>query len=150
MHFPSRSSDLWTSPEHLRHGEVSQKGDVYSYGIVAQEIILRRETFYTGYCQNHKGRWLHFWSNWGKIRITAAVWDKLRHSQSRGFFSQSAFHCLCIEFWPISFSIYCNKTFRFYLIGFGIKGLMAKKCFENKWNMKWMWLWNNFLAFWVY
>ncbi|XP_048356863.1 guanylyl cyclase C [Sphaerodactylus townsendi] len=46
--------DLWTAPEHLRHGDVSQKGDVYSYGIVAQEIILRRETFYTNYCFNHK------------------------------------------------------------------------------------------------
>ncbi|XP_054845107.1 guanylyl cyclase C [Eublepharis macularius] len=46
--------DLWTAPEHLRHGDVSQKGDVYSYGIVAQEIILRRETFYTNYCQDHK------------------------------------------------------------------------------------------------
>ncbi|XP_060101297.1 guanylyl cyclase C isoform X2 [Heteronotia binoei] len=46
--------DLWTAPEHLRHGDVSQKGDVYSYGIVAQEIILRRETFYTNYCHDHK------------------------------------------------------------------------------------------------
>uniref|UniRef100_A0A8D2PGZ9 Guanylate cyclase n=1 Tax=Zosterops lateralis melanops TaxID=1220523 RepID=A0A8D2PGZ9_ZOSLA len=41
--------DLWTAPEHLRHADVSQKGDVYSYGIIAQEIILRRETFYTGH-----------------------------------------------------------------------------------------------------
>ncbi|XP_062442925.1 guanylyl cyclase C [Rhea pennata] len=46
--------DLWTAPEHLRHADVSQKGDVYSYGIIAQEIILRRETFYTGLCQDTK------------------------------------------------------------------------------------------------
>uniref|UniRef100_A0A8B9SB94 Guanylate cyclase n=1 Tax=Apteryx owenii TaxID=8824 RepID=A0A8B9SB94_APTOW len=46
--------DLWTAPEHLRHADVSQKGDVYSYGIIAQEIILRRETFYTGFCQDIK------------------------------------------------------------------------------------------------
>ncbi|NXL95367.1 GUC2C protein, partial [Alectura lathami] len=49
--------DLWTAPEHLRHADVSQKGDVYSYGIIAQEIILRRETFYTSQCQNTKGTW---------------------------------------------------------------------------------------------
>lgn len=48
--------DLWTAPEHLRQASVSQKGDVYSYGIIAQEIILRRETFYTLSCrdQNEK------------------------------------------------------------------------------------------------
>uniref|UniRef100_A0A8C4VJL2 Guanylate cyclase n=1 Tax=Gopherus evgoodei TaxID=1825980 RepID=A0A8C4VJL2_9SAUR len=46
--------DLWTAPEHLRHADVSQKGDVYSYGIIAQEIILRRETFYTNSCWDHK------------------------------------------------------------------------------------------------
>ncbi|XP_058414699.1 guanylyl cyclase C isoform X2 [Diceros bicornis minor] len=48
--------DLWTAPEHLRHASISQKGDVYSYGIIAQEIILRRETFYTLSCrdQNEK------------------------------------------------------------------------------------------------
>uniref|UniRef100_A0A8C9F6I8 Guanylate cyclase n=1 Tax=Pavo cristatus TaxID=9049 RepID=A0A8C9F6I8_PAVCR len=46
--------DLWTAPEHLRHADVSQKGDVYSYGIIAQEIILRKETFYTRHCQDTK------------------------------------------------------------------------------------------------
>ncbi|KAG8513796.1 Heat-stable enterotoxin receptor, partial [Galemys pyrenaicus] len=46
--------DLWMAPEHLRHAGVSQKGDVYSYGIIAQEIILRRETFYTQSCRDHK------------------------------------------------------------------------------------------------
>lgn len=49
-------SDLWTAPEHLRHADVSQKGDVYSYGIIAQEIILRKETFYTRHCQDTKGK----------------------------------------------------------------------------------------------
>ncbi|NWR88890.1 GUC2C protein, partial [Furnarius figulus] len=46
--------DLWTAPEHLRHADVSQKGDVYSYGIIAQEIILRRETFYTRHCRDNR------------------------------------------------------------------------------------------------
>ncbi|XP_054446894.1 guanylyl cyclase C [Pteronotus mesoamericanus] len=48
--------DLWTAPEHLRQASISQKGDVYSYGIIAQEIILRKETFYTLCCrdQNEK------------------------------------------------------------------------------------------------
>ncbi|XP_026985342.1 guanylyl cyclase C isoform X1 [Sagmatias obliquidens] len=46
--------DLWTAPEHLRQASISQKGDVYSYGIIAQEIILRRETFYTLSCRDQK------------------------------------------------------------------------------------------------
>ncbi|XP_068957551.1 guanylyl cyclase C [Petaurus breviceps papuanus] len=46
--------DLWMAPEHLREPNVSQKGDVYSYGIIAQEIILRRETFYTLSCRDQK------------------------------------------------------------------------------------------------
>ncbi|KAM4023315.1 LOW QUALITY PROTEIN: guanylyl cyclase C [Anomaloglossus baeobatrachus] len=46
--------DLWMSPEHIRQDGVSQKGDVYSYGIIAQEIILRKETFYTEQCHDHK------------------------------------------------------------------------------------------------
>ncbi|XP_007454694.1 PREDICTED: heat-stable enterotoxin receptor [Lipotes vexillifer] len=46
--------DLWTAPEHLRQANISQKGDVYSYGIIAQEIILRRETFYTLSCRDQK------------------------------------------------------------------------------------------------
>ncbi|XP_069593169.1 guanylyl cyclase C isoform X1 [Ranitomeya imitator] len=46
--------DLWMAPEHIRQNGVSQKGDVYSYGIIAQEIILRKETFYTEQCHEHK------------------------------------------------------------------------------------------------
>nr|XP_033788716.1 heat-stable enterotoxin receptor [Geotrypetes seraphini] len=48
---PSRK-DLWMSPEHLREYGLSQKGDVYSFGIIAQEIILRKETFYKEHYQN--------------------------------------------------------------------------------------------------
>ncbi|KAM4717359.1 guanylyl cyclase C [Anableps anableps] len=44
--------DLWTAPEHLRKGGVSQKGDVYSYGIITHEIILRQTPFYTRSCFN--------------------------------------------------------------------------------------------------
>uniref|UniRef100_A0A7N4PSZ1 Guanylate cyclase n=1 Tax=Sarcophilus harrisii TaxID=9305 RepID=A0A7N4PSZ1_SARHA len=50
---PSKK-DLWMAPEHLRAANVSQKGDVYSYGIITQEIILRRETFYTLRCRDQK------------------------------------------------------------------------------------------------
>ncbi|XP_004845892.1 heat-stable enterotoxin receptor [Heterocephalus glaber] len=46
--------DLWTAPEHLRQAKSSQKGDVYSFGIIAQEIVLRRETFYTLSCRDQK------------------------------------------------------------------------------------------------
>ncbi|KAM4820343.1 LOW QUALITY PROTEIN: guanylyl cyclase C, partial [Thomomys bottae] len=46
--------DLWTAPEHLRGSGVSQKGDVYSFGIVGQEIVLRRETFHTLSCRDPK------------------------------------------------------------------------------------------------
>ncbi|XP_075888368.1 guanylyl cyclase C [Nelusetta ayraudi] len=44
--------DVWTAPEHLRRHGVSQKGDVYSYGIIAHEIITRRPPFYTQSCCN--------------------------------------------------------------------------------------------------
>ncbi|XP_032869218.1 LOW QUALITY PROTEIN: heat-stable enterotoxin receptor [Amblyraja radiata] len=43
---------LWTAPEHLRMEGVSQKGDTYSYGIIGQEIILRKDTFHTRACSN--------------------------------------------------------------------------------------------------
>uniref|UniRef100_A0A4W4FEF6 Guanylate cyclase n=1 Tax=Electrophorus electricus TaxID=8005 RepID=A0A4W4FEF6_ELEEL len=45
--FLSPDKDLWTAPEHLRKEGISQKGDVYSFSIIAQEIILRKCTFYT-------------------------------------------------------------------------------------------------------
>ncbi|CAJ1075834.1 heat-stable enterotoxin receptor [Xyrichtys novacula] len=44
--------DVWTAPEHLRKDGVSQKGDVYSYAIIAHEIMLRRAAFYTLYCSD--------------------------------------------------------------------------------------------------
>uniref|UniRef100_A0A3Q3QH07 Guanylate cyclase n=1 Tax=Monopterus albus TaxID=43700 RepID=A0A3Q3QH07_MONAL len=45
--FLSPVKDLWTAPEHLRRQGTSQKGDVYSFAIIAQEIVLRKCTFYT-------------------------------------------------------------------------------------------------------
>ncbi|XP_043929915.1 heat-stable enterotoxin receptor-like [Protopterus annectens] len=45
----SPGKDLWTAPEHLRKEGVSQKGDVYSFGIICQEIILRKGIFHTEY-----------------------------------------------------------------------------------------------------
>lgn len=41
---------LWTSPELLRDPDMAVygtvKGDVYSFGIVCQEIVYRRGAFY--------------------------------------------------------------------------------------------------------
>uniref|UniRef100_A0A3Q2DJG6 Guanylyl cyclase C n=1 Tax=Cyprinodon variegatus TaxID=28743 RepID=A0A3Q2DJG6_CYPVA len=50
--FLSSSKDLWTAPEHLRDQGTSQKGDVYSFAIISQEIVLRKSTFYTQSCSN--------------------------------------------------------------------------------------------------
>ncbi|TNN55617.1 Heat-stable enterotoxin receptor [Liparis tanakae] len=44
--------DVWTAPEHLRKDGVSQKGDVYSYAIIAHEIWLRLSPFYTECCSD--------------------------------------------------------------------------------------------------
>ncbi|KAM9434796.1 guanylyl cyclase C [Clarias gariepinus] len=44
--------DLWTAPEHLRMLGISQKGDVYSFAIIAHEIILRQCPFYTESCSD--------------------------------------------------------------------------------------------------
>uniref|UniRef100_A0A3B4Z7J4 Guanylate cyclase n=1 Tax=Stegastes partitus TaxID=144197 RepID=A0A3B4Z7J4_9TELE len=44
--------DVWTAPEHLRKNGVSQKGDVYSYAIISNEIVMRRAPFYTQFCSN--------------------------------------------------------------------------------------------------
>lgn len=46
------SDDLWTAPEHLRVPGISQKGDVYSFAIVAHEILLREKAFYTEACSD--------------------------------------------------------------------------------------------------
>lgn len=48
-------TDLWTAPEHLRKEGISQKGDVYSFAIIAQEIMLRKSTFYTQTCSEKAG-----------------------------------------------------------------------------------------------
>ncbi|XP_007251381.3 guanylyl cyclase C [Astyanax mexicanus] len=48
----SPDRDLWTAPEHLRKEGISQKGDVYSFAIIAQEIMLRQCTFYTRDCSD--------------------------------------------------------------------------------------------------
>uniref|UniRef100_A0A7N6F9F8 Guanylate cyclase n=1 Tax=Anabas testudineus TaxID=64144 RepID=A0A7N6F9F8_ANATE len=50
--FLSPDRDLWTAPEHLRKQGTSQKGDVYSFAIIAQEIVLRKCTFYTERCSD--------------------------------------------------------------------------------------------------
>uniref|UniRef100_A0A8C8DJE2 Guanylate cyclase n=1 Tax=Oryzias sinensis TaxID=183150 RepID=A0A8C8DJE2_9TELE len=46
------AKDLWTAPEHLRKDGISQKGDVYSYAIIAHEIVTRKPPFYTQYCSD--------------------------------------------------------------------------------------------------
>ncbi|XP_022598101.1 heat-stable enterotoxin receptor-like [Seriola dumerili] len=50
--FLSPGKDLWTAPEHLRKHGTSQKGDVYSFAIISQEIVLRKSTFYTECCSD--------------------------------------------------------------------------------------------------
>ncbi|XP_069012160.1 guanylyl cyclase C [Embiotoca jacksoni] len=50
--FLSPGQDLWTAPEHLRIEGTSQKGDVYSFAIIAQEIVLRKSTFYSKSCSD--------------------------------------------------------------------------------------------------
>ncbi|XP_034563288.1 LOW QUALITY PROTEIN: heat-stable enterotoxin receptor [Notolabrus celidotus] len=52
--FLSLDKDLWTAPEHLRQEGTSQKGDVYSFAIISQEIVFRRNTFFTMCCSNRK------------------------------------------------------------------------------------------------
>jgi len=41
---------LWTAPELLRMNKRpakgTQKGDIYSYGVILQEVICRRPAFY--------------------------------------------------------------------------------------------------------
>ncbi|XP_056286434.1 guanylyl cyclase C [Pseudoliparis swirei] len=48
--FLNLGKDLWTAPEHLRSQGTSQRGDVYSFAIIAHEIVLRKCTFYTESC----------------------------------------------------------------------------------------------------
>ncbi|KAM3859833.1 guanylyl cyclase C [Diretmus argenteus] len=48
--------DLWTAPEHLRRQGISPKGDVYSFAIIAQEIVLRKCTFYTECCSDREAK----------------------------------------------------------------------------------------------
>ncbi|KAM6957863.1 guanylyl cyclase C [Aplochiton taeniatus] len=48
----SPGKDLWTAPEHLREPGLSQKADVYSFAIIAHEIIMRKVPFYTEACSD--------------------------------------------------------------------------------------------------
>ncbi|KAL7378858.1 hypothetical protein ABVT39_019865 [Epinephelus coioides] len=48
----SPGRDVWTAPEHLRKDGVSQKGDVYSYAIIAHEIVMRWTPFFTQRCSD--------------------------------------------------------------------------------------------------
>ncbi|XP_053712962.1 guanylyl cyclase C [Synchiropus splendidus] len=50
--FLSPGRDLWTAPEHLRAQGTSQKGDVYSFAVIAHEIVLRKSTFYSECCSD--------------------------------------------------------------------------------------------------
>lgn len=55
---------LWMAPELLRMGSPpaggTQKGDVYSFGIILQEVALRRGVFYIeGETLSSKGQTCH-------------------------------------------------------------------------------------------
>lgn len=66
----SSSSDLWIAPEHLRKHGTSQKGDVYSFAIIAHEIVLRKSTFYTECCSDRAGV-AHLHNHYPKINLHA-------------------------------------------------------------------------------
>lgn len=62
-------SDLWIAPEHLRKGGVSQKGDVYSYAIIAHEIMMRQTPFYTQHCSDIKGSIIAYHKLWTSLTL---------------------------------------------------------------------------------
>ncbi|XP_051988836.1 guanylyl cyclase C [Xyrauchen texanus] len=51
--------DLWTAPEHMRVQGISQKGDIYSFAIISQEIILRKSPFHTSCCSDTSEKLYH-------------------------------------------------------------------------------------------
>uniref|UniRef100_A0A6Q2XZ32 Guanylate cyclase n=1 Tax=Esox lucius TaxID=8010 RepID=A0A6Q2XZ32_ESOLU len=77
----SPSKDLWTAPEHLRKQGISQKGDVYSFAIISQEIIMRQNPFFTKACSDNAGN-----------SLAAGVTGE----SSRTLFSHGQRHRLCI------------------------------------------------------
>lgn len=85
----SVQSDLWTAPEHLRKFGVSPKGDVYSYAIIAHEIVMRQAPFYTEYCTDVRGRpplYSHKQQNWKNVFLSLSVgfrWFKDHFTHTR-------------------------------------------------------------------
>jgi len=79
---------LWSAPELLRtnsrFAEGSAKGDVYSFGIILQEIALRKGTFYVGgtppSCKGLKSKLFFLHISFPYLKTTGAY---TRHTEWR-------------------------------------------------------------------
>lgn len=76
------SEQLWTAPELLRDPNRpkagTQKGDIYSFAIIVNEIIVRKGTFYLGeHCDmSIKGK---FWKLRFMFHVEIKAWDVLSY-----------------------------------------------------------------------
>ena len=76
---------FWTAPELLRLQKIprkgTQKGDVYSFGIILQEIFLRTTPYYFNVVSSPKG----IIDLYDDINLSKTTLGMLRHLQRVGF-----------------------------------------------------------------